>query len=288
MQNKTISLAKQSGKDYDDIHSVWQCIRDEVTSEIENEPLLASFFHATILKHKSMESALSFHLANKLDSPAMSALLLREVIEEALSKDRNIIRAVAYDLIAVRDRDSACDSLSVPFLYFKGFHALQAYRIGHWLWQQGRESLALFLQNRISVAFAVDIHPAAVIGKGIMLDHATGLVIGETAVVKDNVSIMQSVTLGGTGKEHGDRHPKVEEDVLISAGATILGNIRIGVGAKVGAGSVVLQDVPEHTTVAGVPAKVVGRPLVDKPGSDMNHQISCDMSDGSGSGSADR
>jgi serine O-acetyltransferase len=168
--------------------------------------------------------------------------------------------------------------LCTPFLYFKGFHALQTHRIGHWLWNHGRESLALFFQNQMSVEFGVDIHPAARLGHGIMLDHATGVVIGETAVVGNNVSILQSVTLGGTGKDEGDRHPKIGDGVLISAGAKILGNIRVGDGAKVGAGSVVLENVPAHTTVAGVPARIVGRPSSDQPALEMDHDFCCDES----------
>jgi serine O-acetyltransferase len=200
-------------------------------------------------------------------------MLVREVIEQALAADPGISQAVRADLEAVSERDSACRSLVTPFLFFKGFHALQAYRIAHWLWTQGRHSLALFLQNRISCIFAVDIHPAANIGKGIMFDHATGIVIGETAVVEDNVSIMQSVTLGGTGKEHGDRHPKVRSGVLISAGAKVLGNIEIGECAKIGAGSVVLKDVAPRTTVAGVPAREIGASPCVQPARDMNHHI---------------
>lgn len=252
---------------------LWESILIETRKQAENEPVLASFLYATILNHDTLEAALSFHLANKLDSPALPAMLVREVIEEALAADTNIGLAVRADLQAVNERDSACCSLVTPFLFFKGFHALQAYRIAHWLWREGRNSLALFLQNRISCVFAVDIHPAAKIGKGIMFDHATGIVIGETAVVEDNVSIMQSVTLGGTGKEHGDRHPKVRSGVLISAGAKVLGNIEIGECAKVGAGSVVLKDVPPRTTVAGVPAKVVGTTTCLQPAKDMDHQI---------------
>ena len=260
----------------DEIDRVWERIRQETATEAEGEPILASFFHATILNHDSLETALSFHLANKLDSPTAAALLLREVIEEALEKDASIRRAIRCDLQAVEERDSACTTLAVPFLYFKGFHALQTHRIAHWLWQQGRHSLALFFQNRMSVVFGVDIHPAAQLGYGLMLDHATGLVIGETTVIGNNVSIHQSVTLGGTGKEGGDRHPKVGDGVLISAGAKILGNICIGEGAKVGAGSVVLHAVPPHTTVAGVPAKVVGTPNTDQPALDMNHEFNCE------------
>ncbi|MEY3017240.1 MAG: hypothetical protein RL336_375 [Pseudomonadota bacterium] len=258
---------------------VWQIIREETALEASREPILASFLHATILNHTSLESALSFHLANKLDSPTAPAMLLREVMEEAFENDPCIGQAIRADLQAVRDRDSACDQLSTPLLYFKGFHALQAYRVAHWLWRNGRESLALFFQNRVSMVFGVDVHPAAKIGHGIMFDHATGLVIGETCVIGNNVSIMQSVTLGGTGKEHGDRHPKVGDGVLISCGAKILGNINVGAGAKVGAGSVVLDDVPAHSTVAGVPAKIVGRPVSDNPALDMNHQLSCDGCD---------
>lgn len=258
---------------------IWAEIRAETEKMVRDEPILASFLYSTILNHRELESSLSFHLANKLDSPTVSALLVREVIEQALRADADIGKAMRCDLRAVRERDSACNSYAEPFLFFKGFHALQSYRIAHWLWKQGREALALVLQNHISTEFGVDIHPAAKIGYGILMDHATGVVIGETAVVGNNVSILQAVTLGGTGKDEGDRHPKVGDGVLISAGATILGNIRIGCGAKIGAGSVVLQDVPPHTTVAGVPAKIVGHPKTDQPALDMNHGINCDMDD---------
>ncbi len=255
---------------------VWERIRTETAAEVAREPILASFLHSTILNHNTLESALSFHLANKLDSPTASSLLLREVIENAFASCTNIGMSIRNDLLAVEERDSACDQLSIPFLYFKGFHALQTHRVANCLWNDGRRSLALFFQNRMSAEFGVDIHPAAKLGHGIMLDHATGLVIGETAVVDNDVSILQSVTLGGTGKEHGDRHPKVGNGVLISAGAKILGNIKIGDGAKVGAGSVVLQEVPPHTTVAGVPAKVVGRPESEQPSKDMDHSFPFD------------
>lgn len=255
---------------------LWDRIRAETAKHANEEPILASFLHATILNHAVLERALSFHLANQLDSPTASSLLLREVMCEAFESDPRIRQAVRADLQAVLDRDSACHELYIPFLYFKGFHALQTHRVAHWLWGQGRESLALFFQNRMSSEFGVDIHPAARMGQGIMLDHATGLVIGETAVVGNNVSILQSVTLGGTGKDEGDRHPKIGDGVLISAGAKILGNIRVGEGAKVGAGSVVLEDVPAHTTVAGVPAKIVGRPSSDQPALEMEHDFCCD------------
>jgi serine O-acetyltransferase len=255
---------------------VWDRIRSETEKHAQEEPVLASFLHSTILNHHSLECALSFHLASQLDSPTVTSLLLREVILKAMESDAELRAAMRADLLAVVERDSACHELYIPFLYFKGFHALQSQRVAHWLWHNGRQSMAMFFQNRISVKFGVDIHPAARMGRGIMLDHATGLVIGETAVVGDNVSILQSVTLGGTGKDEGDRHPKIGNGVLISAGAKILGNITVGEGAKVGAGSVVLEEVPPHTTVAGVPAKVVGRPASDQPALDMNHDFCCD------------
>ena len=200
-------------------------------------------------------------------------MMLREVILEALRDDGGIRCAIRDDLNAILDRDSACHDLYIPFLYFKGFQALQIHRVGHWLWEHERQPLAHFLQSQMARQFGIDIHPAARFGHGIMLDHATGLVVGETAVVGNRVSILQSVTLGGTGKEEGDRHPKIADGVLISAGAKILGNIHVGEGAKVGAGSVVLQDVPPHTTVAGVPARVVGRPTSSSPALDMDHAI---------------
>jgi serine O-acetyltransferase len=255
---------------------MWQRIREEAAKQASEEPILASFLHATILNHTRLELALSFHLASQLATPDVPSLLLSKVIMEAFESDASIQTAVRADLQAVEDRDSACHELYIPFLYFKGFHALQTYRIAHWLWTTGRESLALFFQNRMSTTFSVDIHPAATLGQGILLDHATGLVIGETAVVGKNVSILQSVTLGGTGKDEGNRHPKIGDGVLISAGAKILGNICVGAGAKVGAGSVVLEDVPAHTTVAGVPAKIVGRPASDQPALEMEHDFCCD------------
>lgn len=252
---------------------VWECIKDEARILAENEPILASFYHATLLKHDTLCSALSYILANKLASPVMPAIAVREIAQEAYLASPCMITAASCDIQAVRLRDPAVDKYSTALLYLKGFHALQAYRIGHWLWNQERKALAIFLQNQISVAFQVDIHPAARIGQGIMLDHATGIVIGETAVVENDVSILQSVTLGGTGKTCGDRHPKIREGVMIGAGAKILGNIEVGQGAKIGAGSVVLQPVPPHTTVAGVPARIVGKPGSDKPAIDMDQSF---------------
>ncbi len=255
---------------------IWQTILQEAREESEKEPALASYIHATILNHDTLEGALSFLLANKLANPAISALQIREIIEDAIIRDDCISLSVRADIKAIYDRDSACGSYMLPFLYYKGFHALQCYRISHCLWSRGRRSMASFFQSTIAETFAVDIHPAASIGKGIMLDHATGIVIGETAVVGDDVSIMQAVTLGGTGNEAGDRHPKIGKGCLLSAGAKILGNIKIGEGVKVGAGSVVLNDVAPHTTVVGVPARAVGIPLSDSPALEMNHCISAD------------
>ncbi|MFM4705604.1 serine O-acetyltransferase [Aeromonas bivalvium] len=248
----------------------WQKIQQEAGMMATQEPMLASFFHSTILNHETLRSALSFQLANKLDSATMPAIALREVIEQALRSDPDLLAVVAADICAVQERDPAVEFFSTPLLYLKGFHALQGYRVAHWLWLQGRRPLALYLQNQISVVFGVDVHPAARIGKGIMFDHATGIVVGETAVIEDDVSILQSVTLGGTGKEGGDRHPKIREGVMIGAGAKVLGNIEVGMGAKIGAGSVVINPVPPHTTVAGVPAKIVGHPECDKPSLDMD------------------
>ncbi|HUE15143.1 MAG TPA: serine O-acetyltransferase [Planctomycetaceae bacterium] len=255
------------------IDPVWDSIRAEVAGEVKHEPILASFLHATILRHNRLEDALSFHLAEKLGGPSLAEMLVREMIDEALAASPEIAESVRADLRAVKERDPATQTFSQPFLYFKGFQALQSYRIAHWLWEHRHKSLALFLQNRISQVFAVDIHPAARIGHGILIDHGTGVVIGETSVVENDVSMLHEVTLGGTGKETGDRHPKVREGVLIGAGAKILGNVEIGKGAKVGAGSVVLDDVPPHCTVAGVPARIVGCPQEAEPALSMNHRL---------------
>jgi serine O-acetyltransferase len=226
-------------------------------------------------KFLPIKDELSYHLAQKLGHGDLPALQLREVIREAYADDPQLAMQATRDMRVVRERDPACRSYATPLLYFKGFHALQCYRITHWLWLQGRHALALFLQNRISETFAVDIHPAARIGCGILLDHGHGFVVGETAVIEDDVSILHNVTLGGTGKAEGDRHPKIRYGVLIGAGAKILGNIEVGSGAKIGAGSVVLEPVPPHTTVAGVPAKIVGMAESDVPSLNMDHRLNC-------------
>lgn len=256
--------------------SIWNDVVAEAEVIAENETLLASYINTCILHHRSIGSALSFILANKLSDEVMSALVLRELFEEAYLNNPSIIESAALDIAAVRQRDPAISNYLSVLLYLKGFHSLQVYRLSHYLWKRDRKDLALFIQSRNAQVFAVDIHPASKIGKGVMLDHATGIVIGETALVEDNVSILQSVTLGGTGNESGDRHPKIRTGVMIGAGTKILGNIEIGSGAKIGANSVVLRSVCEHTTVAGVPAMPVGIPSCKSPSESMDQDILAD------------
>jgi serine O-acetyltransferase len=253
---------------------VWPMIRAEALLASKSEPVLASFYHASILNHDSFQAAVSFHLANKLDSQSMPGMMIREIFIEAMSADSGIERAMRADICAHRERDPACSTYMMPLLFFKGYHALQSYRVAHWLWQQGRHCLALFLQNQISQQFDVDIHPGAKIGQGIMIDHATGVVIGETVVMEDNVSLLHSVTLGGSGCKQGIRHPIIRRGVLIGVGAKILGAIEVGEGAKIGAGSVVLEPVAAHSTVAGIPAKKIGSNTVAEPAFNMDHSIS--------------
>jgi serine O-acetyltransferase len=253
--------------------ALWPVMREEALERSVREPVLASFYHANILEHDTLEAALAAVLAVRLEADMLPAMLLRDVIDDALLDDPQIAVSMREDLVAHRTRDPACDSYVTPFLHFKGFHALQTQRIAHWLWRRGRKWVAYLLQNCASTKFGVDMHPAAVIGKGIMIDHGTGIVIGETAQVGDKVSMLHGVTLGGSGCGGGDRHPKVGSGVLLAAGARVLGPVRIGDGAKVGAGSLVLADVPAHATVAGVPARVVGRPLRHVPALDMDQSF---------------
>ncbi|PCJ71727.1 MAG: serine O-acetyltransferase [Rhodobiaceae bacterium] len=264
------------------IDPVWDRMRREASEMAAHEPVLASSIFATILNHDSLEEVLSFHLARKLANVEVTAMGLREVFEDAYEAEPGIIDAFRADIVAVFDRDPACDSYLQPLLFFKGFNSLQAHRLAHWLWGQNRRPMALFIQSRVSELFAVDIHPAAKFGKAIMMDHGTGVVIGETAVVGDDVSLLHGVNLGGTGKETGDRHPKVGRGVLLGADSKILGNITIGECARVGAGSVVLRDVPANCTVAGVPAKVIGCAGCDEPSRAMNQIIEEDGEDGGG------
>ena len=237
---------------------VWDRILREAEEAILAEPLLGGVIHGCVLHHNSLEAALAYRRSHKLASSEMSEQILREIADQAYHSDPSLGAAARADIVAVTDRDPACHRFIQPLLYFKGFQAVQAYRLGHWLWQQGRRDFAYFIQMRTSELFGVDIHPNARIGQGIMIDHAHSIVIGETAVVGDNVSMLHSVTLGGTGKEEEDRHPKIGDGVLIGAGAKVLGNIRVGHCSRIAAGSVVLHEVPDCTTVAGVPAKVVG------------------------------
>mgnify|MGYP000530700558 CR=1 FL=1 len=252
---------------------IWIEIRREAEQVMVEEPALVPWLSRCVMRHKMFEASLACILSNELATPQLQADVLNQVVREAVQSAPAILDAVLTDLAAHVDRDPAAESWLNPFLYFKGFHAMQAYRIAHWLWTRDRRSLARFIQARGSQEYDVDIHPAASIGKGIMIDHATGVVIGETAVVEDDVSLLHGVTLGGTGKESGDRHPKIRRGVLIGTGAKILGNIEIGEGAKVGAGSLVLDAVAPHTTVAGVPAKPVGTCSEESPALGMHHEL---------------
>ena len=249
---------------------VWTMIRREAEDVARNEPLMASLVHAGVLHHASLERALSYRIAQKLASPEMSELILREIADAAYGEERALGVAARADIMAVYERDPACHRYIQPLLFFKGFQALQCYRIGHWVWTQGRSDMAYFIQMRTSEVFGVDIHPNATMGNGILIDHAHSIVIGETAVVGDNVSMLHSVTLGGTGKEDGDRHPKIGDGVLIGAGAKVLGNIHVGHCSRIAAGSVVLEDVPPNSTVAGVPARVVGKAGCAQPALTMD------------------
>jgi len=256
------------------VDPVWSRLRQEAEAVMRQEPSLTSFILTMILNHETLEAAVTHRVAARLGHPALPADLVGQTFCDALEADPSIGDAFRSDLLAVADRDPACKRLIEPMLYFKGFHAIQTHRLAHWLWEAGRQDFALYLQSRSSEVFQTDINPAARIGRGLFLDHATGLVVGQTAVIEDNVSILQGVTLGGTGKEGGDRHPKIRHGVLIGAGAKILGNIEVGQCARVAAGSVVLEPVPRNTTVAGVPAKVVGAAGCAEPARSMDQILS--------------
>jgi len=248
-------------------------IRVEAEDIVRREPELAGFIFSMLLNQETLERAVIHRLASRLDHRQVPGTLLDQFFVEEATRDPAIGEAMRADLLAVVDRDPACSRLLEPILYFKGYHAIQTHRFAHALWRRGRNDLALYLQSRASEVFQTDIHPAARIGKGIFLDHATGLVVGSTAVIEDEVSMLQDVTLGGTGKETGDRHPKIRRGVLIGAGAKILGNIEVGHCARVAAGSVVLAPVPHNTTVAGVPAKVVGAAGCAEPARSMDQLL---------------
>lgn len=239
---------------------VWQTLCKEARSDADMEPALASYLFSTILAHKSLEDALAFVLATKLRSNVLLDSQLLEMFSAQYRRDNTLVKQAQADMQAVIDRDPACDKYLQILLFFKGFQAIQAHRVAAALWRQDRKPLALLLQSRISEIFHVDIHPGATIGEGIMLDHATGVVIGETTVIENNVSILHGVTLGGTGTKDGDRHPKIGTGVVIGAGVTILGNIKVGANSKIGAGSVVLKEIPPNCTAVGIPARLVGGP----------------------------
>ena len=270
---------KGQAAQFDAVDPIWSAIRREAQETVDRDPILAAFIYGTILNEGTLEEAVSHRISSRLDHPDIPAHLLRQTYDEMLAQTPGIAQMIRADIQAVYDRDPACTRFMEPVLYFKGFHALQTHRLAHWLWNTGRRDFALYIQSRSSAVFQTDINPATRIGQGIFLDHATGLVVGETAVIEDDVSILQGVTLGGTGKETGDRHPKIRHGSLIGSGAKILGNIEVGCCSKVAAGSVVLADVPAHTTVAGVPARVIGETKCKEPSRVMDQSIDSSVED---------
>ena len=258
-----------------DLADVWQTVRAEAERLVEEEPSLRHLVNDVILTRDSLAAAMGARLARRLARSDMPRTELEPMLTKVFEQNPEVVAQAACDMVAMHQRDPACFSLLEPLLFFKGFLALSTYRVAHQLWVEERRWMALYLQSVASEAFAVDIHPAARIGCGILLDHATSFVVGETAIIEDNVSILHEVTLGGTGKASGDRHPIVRSGVLIGAGAKILGRVEIGTGAKVGAGSVVLNDVSPHTTVAGVPAIEVGESGEENPAIEMNQKLDC-------------
>jgi len=252
---------------------VWAALRNEAQHMARNEPSLASILSSVILRHDRLADALSYQVARKLGDQELRAMSLREIADEAYAADPSIVDKAEADLRAVLERDPACKGYVQPLLYFKGFLALQSHRVGHWLWGEGRDAMAFYMQSRVSELFQVDIHPAASIGQGAFFDHGTGIVIGETATIGDDVSMLHGVTLGGTGAERGDRHPKIGNGVLLGAGAKVLGNITVGDYAKIASGSVVLKPVPAHCTAAGVPARLVNCPTCEEPAKTMDHTL---------------
>ncbi len=255
------------------VDPVWTRIRDEAEEIVQREPELATFIYSSVLHHDRLEDAVVHRIAERLDHSALSGDLIRQAYNDAIEAEPDLGNAFRADLVAVYDRDPAVSRFIDALLYFKGFHALQAHRLAHWLYHNGRRDFAYYIQSRSSAEFQTDINPAAKIGRGIFLDHATGFVVGETAVIEDDVSILHGVTLGGTGKENEDRHPKIRHGVMLGAGAKILGNIEVGHCARVASGSVVLKDVPNNVTVAGVPAKIVGEAGCSEPSRTMNQML---------------
>ena len=261
------------------VDPIWTAVRDEANEAVVRDPLLAAFLYSTVLNHSTLEDAVIHRIASRLDHSDVSASLIVQTFKAMLQDDPDWSNVVRVDIQAYYDRDPACDRFIMPVLYFKGFHAIQTHRLAHWLWNGGRRDFALYLQSRSSAVFQTDINPAAKMGKGIFIDHATGVVVGETAVIEDNVSMLHGVTLGGTGKAGGDRHPKIRHGVLIGAGAKILGNLEIGHCSKIAAGSVVLAAVPHNKTVAGVPARIVGESGCDQPSRQMDQLLPSETMD---------
>jgi serine O-acetyltransferase len=261
-------------EDLGKVDPVWARIRGEAEEIARREPALAGFIWSSVLQHGSLEASVIHRIAWRLDHTDLPAEAIRHAYQEALESEADgLCGAFRADIIATFDRDPATGRFIEPVLFFKGFHAIQTHRLAHWLWNKGRKDFAYYLQSRSSAVFQCDIHPAARIGRGIFLDHATGLVVGETAVIEDEVSMLHSVTLGGTGKEEGDRHPKIRRGVLLGAGAKILGNIEVGRCSRVAAGSVVLHSIPGNVTVAGVPAKIIGEAGCMEPSRTMDQML---------------
>ena len=275
-----MALHQTRAKGLETVDPVWTRIRTEAEDIVRREPELASFIYENILHHDALETAVAHRVSQRLEHPDVSSDLIRQAFSDAIEDQPSLGEDFRADIVATIDRDPAAARLIEPVLYFKGFHAIQTHRLAHWLLKKGRKDFALYLQSRSSAAFQCDINPAAKIGRGIFLDHATGLVVGETAAIDDNVSILHGVTLGGTGKENEDRHPKIRQGVMIGAGAKILGNIEIGRCARIAAGSVVIKPVPNNVTVAGVPAKVVGEAGCSEPSRTMDQMLSGIMLDG--------
>ncbi|UWF65807.1 MULTISPECIES: serine O-acetyltransferase [unclassified Brucella] len=269
----SVRMSSKVNAGLDQVDPIWHSIRAEAEEATRNDPILGAFLYATILNQPSLEEAVMHRIAERLGHPDVSADILRQTFDTMLEANPEWSHVLRVDIQAVYDRDPAYSRFMDPVLYLKGFHAIQTHRLAHWLYKQGRKDFAYYLQSRSSSIFQTDIHPAARLGSGLFLDHATGLVVGETAVVEDNVSILHGVTLGGTGKSSGDRHPKIRQGVLIGAGAKILGNIQVGQCSKIAAGSVVLKSVPHNVTVAGVPARIIGETGCTEPSRVMDQML---------------
>jgi serine O-acetyltransferase len=265
-QTKTINVL-------DKVDPVWARIRREAEVVVRQEPELSSFIYSSVLHHDNLEQVVVHRIAQRLDHPDVSGELIRQAYWDALEDTPALGDIFRADIVATYDRDPATNRFIEPVLYYKGFHAIQTHRLAHWLWGKGRKDFAYYLQSRASAVLNCDIHPAARIGRGIFLDHASGLVVGETAAIDDDVSMLHDVTLGGTGNEAGDRHPKIGRGVMVGAGAKILGNIEVGHCARIAAGSVVVKPVPHNTTVAGVPAKVIGESGCAEPSRTMDQML---------------